>query len=176
MSVKDGFTKRYESPPAGQGRKKSIGVVGVKVVKEMNFKFDAITVNNPEIAAQIVMSFLDGADREHFIVLFLSTKNKVNGIHVVSVGTLDNSLVHPREVFKAALLSNASSVILAHNHPSGDPTPSREDIDISRRLVEAGKILGIRVLDHIIVGNGCYISLNKKGVLNVLIFMDRLLT
>lgn len=82
----------------------------------MNFKFDAITVNSPEIAAQIVMNFLDGADREHFVVLLLSTKNKVNGIHVVSVGTLDNSLVHPREVFKAALLSNASSVILAHNH------------------------------------------------------------
>ncbi|MCL6477324.1 MAG: DNA repair protein RadC [Peptococcaceae bacterium] len=165
MSVQKGFFKEYESLSTDQGRKKSISVVGVKVVKEMNFKFDATTVNNPDIAAQIVMNFLDGADREYFVVLLLSTKNKVNGIHVVSVGTLDNSLVHPREVFKAALLSNASSVILAHNHPTGDPTPSREDIDISRRLVEAGKILGIGVLDHIVVGDRCYVSLNNKGII-----------
>jgi len=92
------------------------------------------------------------SDREHFVALHLDARNQVTALEIVSTGSLNASLVHPREVFKAAILNNAASVILAHNHPSGDTTPSREDIELTRRLVQAGDILGIDVFDHIIVG------------------------
>ena len=105
---------------------------------------------------------MQGLDREHFVVLLLDIKNKVIGINTVSIGNLDSSIAHPREVFKPAILSNAGSILLAHNHPSGDPTPSREDIEITHRLVNAGNILGINVLDHIIIGDG-YRSLKEAG-------------
>ncbi len=97
------------------------------------------------------------------VVIALDTKAQPNSISTCSMGTLNASLVHPREVFKSAILSNAHSILLAHNHPSGDPTESMEDIKITERLVEAGKIIGISVLDHIIVGDGNYISLKEKG-------------
>ncbi len=92
----------------------------------------------------------------------LNTKNNITGINVVSIGSLNSSLVHPREVFKAAILGNAAAIILAHNHPSGDPSPSPEDLEITRRLVEAGKILGIEVLDHVIIGDR-WESLKERG-------------
>jgi DNA repair protein RadC len=95
--------------------------------------------------------------------LLLDIKNKVIGINTVSIGNLNSSIVHPREVFKPAILSNAASILLAHNHPSGDPEPSREDVAITTRLVEAGKILGIDVIDHLILGDGCYHSLKEAG-------------
>ncbi|MFS0567533.1 JAB domain-containing protein, partial [Brevibacillus invocatus] len=115
-------------------------------------------------AAGLFRQFLDATDREAFLLLCLSTKNEPVAIHLVSVGSLDSSIVHPREVFKAAILSNCSSVIVAHNHPSGDPTPSREDIEVTKRLQEAGELLGIPVLDHIILGHeGAYVSLKEKG-------------
>jgi DNA repair protein RadC len=94
------------------------------------------------------------SDREEFLVVPLDGKNKAMGFHVVSIGTLTASLVHPREVFKIVLLANAAAIILVHNHPSGDPTPSAEDLAITQRLKEAGDLLGIRVLDHVVVGDG----------------------
>lgn len=105
---------------------------------------------------------MQGLDRENFVVLLLDTKNKVIGINTVSIGTLNSSLVHPREVFKPAILASAAALILAHNHPSGDPKPSREDIEVTKRLIEAGGLLGIQVLDHIIVGDYC-VSLKEQG-------------
>lgn len=98
------------------------------------------------------------ADREEFLTVMLDGKNRALGFHVVSVGTLTASLVHPREVFKAAILANAAAVILVHNHPSGDPTPSAEDVAITERLRQAGDLLGIRVLDHVVIGDGRYVS------------------
>lgn len=92
-------------------------------------------------------------DREHFWVLLLDTRNRFKGAHLVSAGTLTASLVHPREAFRLAVQVAASAVIFFHNHPGGDPSPSREDAEITRRLFEAGKILGIRVLDHIVIGD-----------------------
>lgn len=106
--------------------------------------------------------FLDN-DREEFVVLMLNAKNRVIGINSVSTGTLTSSVVHPREVFKPLILHNAAAVILAHNHPSGDPTPSREDVAITERLKIAGENMGITVHDHIIVGDGRYVSMRSEG-------------
>ena len=114
--------------------------------------------------ARILQQYLDGADREHFVVLLLDTQNQIIGIHTVTVGTLDASLVHPREVFKTAILANAASVLLAHNHPSGDPTPSAEDLVVTRQLNEAGITIGIEVLDHVVVGDvDRYYSFREAG-------------
>ncbi len=102
--------------------------------------------------------------QEVFGVLILNTKFKIVAVHEVSRGTLNASIVHPREVFKPAILHNAAAIICFHNHPSGDPEPSEEDIRITKRLVEAGKIIGIEIVDNIIVGDDRYTSLRKRGV------------
>jgi len=111
-----------------------------------------------------MFSFLRHETKEYFITLHLDGKNKISCMEEVSVGSLNQSIVHPREVFKTALLSSAAAIILIHNHPSGDPAPSREDREITRRLKEAGELLGIRVLDHIIVGES-YLSFVEQGLL-----------
>ena len=105
-------------------------------------------------------------DREVFGILVVDTRNRVTAMHIVSVGSLNGSLVHPREVFKAAILGNAAAIILFHNHPSGDPDPSREDRELTRRLVKAGRILGIEVLDHLVLGDdGRYFSFKERQLL-----------
>jgi DNA repair protein RadC len=101
--------------------------------------------------------------KEKFITLCLDTKNQILREEVVSIGSLNASIVHPREVFKSALMESSASVIMVHNHPSGDPSPSREDIMVTEKMVEGGKILGIDVLDHIIIGEGRYVSLKDEG-------------
>jgi DNA repair protein RadC len=122
-------------------------------------------INAPSDAADLVMEEMRKLDREHFRIMHLSTRNNVLGISPVSVGSLNSSIVHPRECFKDAIRRNANTIILLHNHPSGDPSPSREDLDITRRLAEGGKILGIEVLDHIIIGDKKYVSLKEQGVI-----------
>ena len=104
-------------------------------------------------------------DREHFKVILLNTKNHVLEIESVSVGNLNSSLVHPRELFKKAILKSAAGGILVHNHPSGDPQPSDEDRQVTARMVEAGEIIGIEVLDHIVIGDGRYASLRERGLM-----------
>lgn len=103
--------------------------------------------------------------KEYFKVLLLNTKNHVISREEVSVGSLNASIVHPREIFAVPLRKSAASVILVHNHPSGDPSPSQEDLEVTRRLVDAGSILGIAVRDHIIIGDGCFFSFKEKGLL-----------
>ncbi|NLI14600.1 MAG: DNA repair protein RadC [Peptococcaceae bacterium] len=120
-------------------------------------------IKSPEDAANLLMEEMRHFDREHFRAVLLNTKNQVIGTDKVSVGTLNSSAVHPRELFRNAIKRSAASVILVHNHPSGDPTPSREDLDITERLREAGKIIGIEVLDHIIIGDNRFISFKAKG-------------
>lgn len=105
-------------------------------------------------AAEVLRPLFAGLDREQFVVLMLDAQHRPIGIHIVSIGSLTASIVHPREVFKAAILANAAAVIIAHNHPSNSVEPSPEDIELSRRLREAGELLGIRVLDSIIIGEG----------------------
>ena len=108
---------------------------------------------------------LKDKDREHFYLLSLSTKNHVLDVHLVSVGSLSASLVHPREVFKRAILQSAANIVVVHNHPSGVPDPSKEDIEFTRRLARCGELLGIRLLDHIILANGSFTSLKATGQL-----------
>jgi len=118
---------------------------------------------SPEQISQI-FSFLTTESKEYFFTLHLDGKNRILCLDGVSVGSLNQSIVHPREVFKTALLSSAAGIILVHNHPTGDPSPSSEDITITRRLKEAGELLGIKVLDHVIVGDGEYISFVERGL------------
>lgn len=122
-------------------------------------------VKSPEDVVGAVGGRLKGKKREHFLTLLLDTRNRLIRVATVSMGSLDSSIVHPREVFKEAISASAASVIFVHNHPSGDAEPSEDDIELTRRLVEAGKVLGIVVLDHVIVGDGVFVSLKgSKGL------------
>lgn len=112
-------------------------------------------------ASDVFAAFRDrfaAMDREEFLAVCLDGKGALIGFHQVSVGTLTASLVHPREIFKAAILANAASVILVHNHPSGDPTPSAEDESLTRRIRQAGELVGIKVVDHVVIGDGRFVS------------------
>jgi DNA repair protein RadC len=120
-------------------------------------------VNGPDELHDLLCPYFDGADREYFYGVYLSTKNHVVAIELVSVGSLSASLVHPREVYKPALLHSAAAIAVAHNHPSGDPEPSAEDIEFTKRLNHAGNLLGIKLLDHIILGTDDYVSLKERG-------------
>lgn len=122
-------------------------------------------LKSPENVAAAVRSQLRGKKKEHFLVLCLDTRNRLISCRPVSIGSLDTSIVHPREVFKEAVSSSAASVIFVHNHPSGDPEPSKEDIELTRRLVKAGEIVGIEVLDHIIVCDSAFLSLKARNLL-----------
>ena len=123
-------------------------------------------IHGPEDAARVAMPHLRYERKEHFAVLLLNTKNHVLGLRDVSVGSLSASIVHPREVFQMAIRYAAAAMILVHNHPSGDPSPSREDLAVTNRLVKAGRIMDIPVLDHIILGNDRFLSLKEKGMLS----------
>lgn len=120
-------------------------------------------------AARVLWSQLNTTDREHCVLLFLDQKHRINGYHTLSIGSHKAGIVSPRMVFKLALVSEAAALIIGHNHPSGDPTPSSEDRVITHRLVEAGKLLDVPVLDHVIVGSGTenlrYFSFADAGIL-----------
>lgn len=135
------------------------------LVRDASVKADANRpVERPREAAAIVRAVIGNTDREHFVLLALDIRNRVIGAQVVSVGTLSASLVHPREMFKPAILLNAAGVIVAHNHPSGDPAPSAEDRECTKRLVKAGALLGIPVLDHVILGaDAGFFSFREAG-------------
>ncbi|WP_374717465.1 DNA repair protein RadC [Neobacillus sp.] len=142
---------------------KRINIVSLKLVKESSLLYKERSVRSPEDGYKLLKLFIEDKDREHFIVVSLDTKNQPVSINVCHIGSLNASIVHPREVMKSAILSNAASIIVGHNHPSGKVEPSREDIEVTKRLVEAGKIIGIDVLDHIIVGDDAFTSLKEKG-------------
>lgn len=122
-------------------------------------------IRTPDDVASLLMPRFRYETKESFLAVLLSTKNHVLKTPVISIGSLNASIVHPREVFREAINASAASVILAHNHPSGDPAPSPEDIELTRKLVEAGKLLDIPVLDHVVLGDGKYISFKEKGIL-----------
>lgn len=143
---------------------KRISTITIQLIKEKSSLYESNVVNSPSDAFDIANQYLENVDREHFGILCLDTKNKVTAIHTVSIGSLNSSIVHPRELFKAAILANSNSIVLFHNHPSGDSAPSREDIEVTKRLVDAGKIIGIEVLDHVIVGDH-YVSLKERGIM-----------
>jgi len=123
---------------------------------------DGTLLTNPE-QVEAYMGGLKGAQQECFVVIALNTKNRVIKKHLISLGTLNSSLVHPREVFRTLIQSNAAAWICCHNHPSGDPMPSAEDIRITKQLIQAGEVMGIRMLDHVIIGNSA-LSLREAGL------------
>lgn len=152
----------------GIGRAKAIQIkAALELARRLEdpvYKTDK-PVQTPEEAYNSIQSILKGKKKEHFYVLCMDTRNRVNDTREVSVGNLDSSIVHPREVFKDAISAYAASVIFVHNHPSGDLEPSSEDIQLTRRLVEAGELLGIPVLDHIIIGGKGYTSLKSRNLI-----------
>lgn len=133
----------------------------------MSRSADRRVIRGPEDAAEILKPRLRHLDREHFFTILLNTKNRVLAVKQVAIGMLDSVPIHPREVFKSAIAYSAASVIISHNHPSGDPTPSRQDIDITKHIIEAGNVVKIPVLDHIIIGGGggSWVSLRKEGLM-----------
>jgi len=125
---------------------------------------DKLVLETPEAVAGLVKGRLGGKKKEHFLALLLDTRNQLIKMAEISVGSLDASIVHPREVYKEAIAASAAAVIFVHNHPSGDPTASENDIKLTRGLAEAGEIIGIEVLDHIIIGEKKFFSLKREGL------------
>lgn len=121
------------------------------------------SVKAPKDVYRLMHPRLKDADREHFYALYLSTKNTILSIELISIGSLNASIVHPREILKPAIKVSAASIIMVHNHPTGDPTPSREDIEFTRRFAKCGELIGIELLDHIVIGNGRFQSLKEAG-------------
>lgn len=124
-----------------------------------------IRVTSPSIAANYVLSEMSVLEQEHFRIMTLNTKKEINFIREISKGTINMTIVHAREVFRTAISDNAHSIILLHNHPTGDPSPSKEDIGLTKNLIEASKIIGIDILDHIIIGDNRYFSFLEEGLL-----------
>ncbi len=121
------------------------------------------SIKNPQSIVKAIQLEIKDKAKEHFKLIILNTRNKIIAISTISIGILNASFVHPREIFKEAIMHNAASVVLVHNHPSGDSQPSEEDLQITRRLVDAGKILGIEVIDHIIIGKNEFFSFKEKN-------------
>jgi DNA repair protein RadC len=121
-------------------------------------------LKTPEDVFKLIGTSLKGKKQEHFLLVLLDTRSRLIKLAPLSVGSLDSSIVHPREVFREAVSASAASVILAHNHPSGDTTPSEDDIELTRRLARAGELMGIDVLDHVIVAGSSYLSLKREGL------------
>ncbi|MFD1065391.1 RadC family protein [Oceanobacillus locisalsi] len=154
-------------------------IKGIGIAKSMNIlaaielgkrissykSLDAYIIRSPEDGANYVMEEMRNLAQEHFVALFLNTKNQIIHRQTLFIGSLNASIVHPRELFREAVKRSAATILVCHNHPSGDPTPSQEDILITKRLMESGKIIGIEVIDHLVIGNECFVSLKQKGYL-----------
>lgn len=144
-------------------RLKLVKNYSIQVVKEESGYYDSTPkLNSDRDVFRTLKPMMKGLDREHFFVALLSTRNKLIGVSTVSIGSLASVTVHPREVFKTAIMSNAAAIILAHNHPSGDPWPSKQDLQITQRMIDAGEVLGIPVIDHLIFGDEYY-SVRSNG-------------
>jgi len=174
LSETDGLVRLSTLSPQELTKIKGIGLakaVTIVAVFELSRRMSIVqgeeraVIHSPRDAASLFMPRLRYLRKEHFMVLLLSTKNHVLAYPTISIGSLSASIVHPREVFREAINYSAAGVILIHNHPSGDPTPSREDVFLTNKLVEAGKMLDIAVLDHVIIGDGKYVSFKEKGIL-----------
>jgi DNA repair protein RadC len=152
----------------GIGQAKAIQILAAveigRRIANLNYT-DRYVIRSPEDGANYVMNDMRFLTQEHFVCLYLNTKNQVLHKQTIFIGSLNASIVHPREVYREALKRSAASIIAIHNHPSGSPDPSREDIDVTKRLVECGKIIGIELLDHLIIGENKFVSLKEKGYL-----------
>lgn len=145
--------------------RKRIGIIKTQIIREGKTIYGARRINTSQDGVDIVKGLYQYADREMMIVLSLDSKNAPVALEIVSVGTVNACLVQMRELFKHSILNNATSILCFHNHPSGIPEPSREDINITKRMDEAGKLLGIWLLDHIIIGeDNSYVSMQERGL------------
>ena len=126
---------------------------------------DNFKVSSPKDISMLLVNEMNNLNQEVLKVILLNTKNIVIGVKDVFKGSLNSSIVHPREIFKEAVQRGSANIIICHNHPSGDPTPSKEDIDVTLRIKQCGDLMGIKLLDHIIIGNSSYISLKEKGII-----------
>jgi len=152
----------------GIGKSKAIQVIasielGRRIAKVNQVKTNLIL--SPEDGFSFLVAEMKHLTQEHFIVLFLDSKNFILGKKTIFIGSLNRAIVHPREVFKEAIKRSSAAIICAHNHPSGDPSPSAQDIQITHRLEEVGELIGIKVLDHLIIGSDQFISLKEEGYL-----------
>lgn len=150
----------------GVGKAKALQIMaglelGRRLVTEP--KWVQPVVRSPEDAAELLLEEMRLYQQEHFICLYLNTKNEVISKKTLFIGGLNTSIVHPRDIFREAIRCSAASFIAVHNHPSGDPTPSREDIEVSERMVEAGRLIGISCIDHLVIGHGQFISMKQRG-------------
>ena len=147
-----------------------INIFTVELVKESGKLYDLenVVIKSPEDGYKVVEKVFDlsGKTKEHFGILSLSTKGQVIGAHIIHIGGLNVSIVGARDIFQQAILNNAHSIILFHNHPSGIPTPSPEDISVTERMIAGGNILGIDVIDHLIIGHDTFTSLREKGYMD----------
>ena len=147
----------------------SINIYTLKQVKESTVQYDIgkYTITSPDACYIILQQTLDlkSASVEKFGIITLTSKSKIAGIHIISMGTLDSTPVEPREVYKAALMNNARAIIAFHNHPSGDPSPSQSDISLTTLLKYAGDVLKIQLMDHIIIGDEKFVSLRQRKML-----------
>ncbi len=135
-------------------------------IREITYTYETRPrIHSPEDVSNIVKPLISDPNKEHFITLYLNTKNGILIQEITSIGSLNANIVHPREVFRTACKVSAAHIIVAHNHPSGDPTPSTEDIELTKKLVEAGKLLGIDVLDHIIIGYDRNYTFRESGAI-----------
>jgi DNA repair protein RadC len=153
---------------SGIGRVKSIQIKAIAELSKRiskNKAAEKVKISSPSSIASLYMEELRYLHQEHLKIVFLDTKNQIISDKFLTVGTVNASLINPREVFIESLKHNAVHIILLHNHPSGDPTPSKEDILITKRIIEAGNIIGIQLLDHIVIGDGNYISLKERGII-----------
>ena len=141
-----------------------IQIVSIKLIKEKKLTKYRDPITKPKDVAVIMRDLIAGKDREHFLVVGVDTKGYITHIEYAHIGTLSDTLIHNREIYKSAILSNSKSIIIGHNHPSGDVSPSRADLIVSERVESAGELLGIDMIDHIIVGEDTYYSLKEKQI------------
>lgn len=142
---------------------KRVDIVSVRLVREASMMYKKRTVGRPADGYEIFKEFLEDLDREAFVVLSLNTKNQPLSINTAHIGNINSSIISPACVMRVAILSNAASIMVAHNHPSGDTSPSEADIQVSKRLEEAAELMGIRLLDHLIIGDEAFLSMKEEG-------------
>jgi DNA repair protein RadC len=169
MQAKDSLQKKREI--------KNVDIVRVLLIKDPDSHYRRQSLEKTEDVVSLAKKFLEGEDREVFITINIDQSSKINSIHVVAIGSLNTSIIQPREVFKTAILSNASKIILAHNHPSGNPNPSDDDSKLTCQIFQCGDLLGIEVLDHIIIGDGKYshcMKFGEKGKKEIMWLTDKI--
>jgi len=165
-NIAEGSVEKFKSYKGINDAKSAQLMAVAEISKRIStLKIEKIKISSPSDAAVVMMEEMRYYKKEYFKIILLDTKNNIKKVSEISVGSLNSSIVHPREVFSEAVVNSASSIILVHNHPSGESEPSNEDINLTNRLDECGKILGIKVLDHIIIGDGVFYSFKEEGLL-----------